>query len=589
MKIKINTITNKIILLAIGTTLILGISIGVTFSFLLKKASAQDIADLERVMNKDFDMQIKSEVQTVNSLLNTIYLKHKNKEISQQQAEQLAMGLVRGISYGKEGYFWIDTQDGVNLVLLGRNSEGKNRLDMLDFKGKLFIRELIAKACQTDGGFTDYWYQKKGNGLPFPKRAYTLQNQSFKWIIGTGNYLDEINSYIVQVKKEKEIKNKEIIDLLVLITIAIILFSCIIAIVVGLRISKPLIVATKGLEKIADGNLSIQIEIKSRDEVGILAKSVNKMVTKLKEIITTIQAGAANLADASKEVSSTAEQISNRASLEATSTEELSASMEEMGANITQNADNAFETQALSQKVVTQISIVNKSFVNTVHVLTEITKKISFINEIASKTDMLAVNAAVEAARAGEKGKGFSVVAAEVRKLAERSKASAVEIETLSSQCLKSSDDSLKLLQEVTPNILKTANLVEEIKMACHEQNLGVSQINSAISQLVNITQQNSSASEELATNSTELEGQATQLNEAISFFRLVEKDESINIEDLIRENKFYKEMFEKMKPTINISQSETKPEFVADQSKLKPTKGIDINLEKMDDGYEKY
>lgn len=586
--LKLNTITNKIILLAIATTLILGISIVSTFSYLLNKASAQETAEMERVLNRDFDMLIKSEVQTVNSLLNSIHKRYRNKELSLREAENLATNLVREMHYGKEGYFWIDTKEGINLVLLGRKTEGKSRIDLVDAKGKMLIRELLSNGCKPGGGFTEYWFPKKDNGVPYPKRAFTMLNPSFDWVLGTGNYFDEIGEQVKATKKEKDFRNKEIIHLLLGISLVITLASCLIAVGVGLKISRPLIKATKGIEKIADGNLSLQLQNESQDEVGILAKSVNKMVEKLKQTITAIQTGATNLVEASKDVSTTAEHISNRATLEATSTEELSASMEEMGANITQNADNAMETQALAQRVVVQMGILNKSFAKTVLALSEITKKITFVNEIAARTDMLAINAAVEAARAGEKGKGFAVVATEVRKLAERSRSAAVEIEELSSQCLRVSDESVKLLQEVIPNITRTANLIEEIKTACQEQNMGVTQINSAISQLVSITQQNSAASEELATNSTELEGQASQLNQAIAVFRLVEKDESITMEDLIRENKFYKEMFEKMKPTINVVAKEEKAETYTELPKA-PPKGVNLNLEKLDDGFETF
>ncbi len=162
-----------------------------------------------------------------------------------------------------------------------------------------------------------------------------------------------------------------------------------------------------------------------------------------------------------------------------------------------------------------------EAVVETVAAMKEIAGKISIIEEIARQTNLLALNAAIEAARAGEHGKGFAVVASEVRKLAERSQKAAGEISELSGRSVAVAEKAGAMLQQIVPDIQKTAELVQEISAASGEQNSGAEQINKAILQLDQVIQQNASAAEEMASMAEELSGQAEQLQEAIAFFRL--------------------------------------------------------------------
>jgi methyl-accepting chemotaxis protein len=157
----------------------------------------------------------------------------------------------------------------------------------------------------------------------------------------------------------------------------------------------------------------------------------------------------------------------------------------------------------------------------TVAAMKQIAKKIGIIDDIAYQTNLLALNAAIEAARAGEHGKGFAVVAAEVRKLAERSQVAAQEIGQLAGNSVGMAERAGKLLDEIVPATRKTADLVQEITAASQEQTVGVDQVNTAMSQLSQITQQNASASEELAATAEEMSGQAVNLQELMAFFTI--------------------------------------------------------------------
>ncbi|MNF90736.1 Methyl-accepting chemotaxis protein IV [compost metagenome] len=190
-----------------------------------------------------------------------------------------------------------------------------------------------------------------------------------------------------------------------------------------------------------------------------------------------------------------------------------------MSASINQNTENAKVTDGMASKASKEATEGGESVQQTVAAMKQIAQRIGIIDDIAYQTNLLALNAAIEAARAGEHGKGFAVVAAEVRKLAERSQVAAQEIGQLSSSSVEMAEKAGKLLNEMLPSINKTSDLVQEISAASEEQSSGVAQINTAMTQLNQITQQNASSSEELAATAEEMSGQAEQLQQAMSFF----------------------------------------------------------------------
>jgi len=134
------------------------------------------------------DLLIKSEVETAVSMLQAIFTKHQQGEMTLDEAKELGADLLRELRYGTDGYFWADTIEGVNVVLYGRKDvEGRNRLEDKDTNGTFYIKEFIAKARE-GGGFVEYWFPKKGDTIAQPKRSYVLLFEPFGWIIGSGYY-----------------------------------------------------------------------------------------------------------------------------------------------------------------------------------------------------------------------------------------------------------------------------------------------------------------------------------------------------------------------------------------------------------------
>ena len=281
-----------------------------------------------------------------------------------------------------------------------------------------------------------------------------------------------------------------------------------------LGITRPLAEAVAVANKLSEGNLDVKIEVNSKDETGQLLQAMRKMVGKLSEVISSVRSGADLLSRASEEVSITAQSLSQASS-------EQAASVEETTASISQNTDNSKVTDTMAGKAAREATQGGQAVRATVEAMKKIAGKIGIVDDIAYQTNLLALNAAIEAARAGEHGKGFAVVAAEVRKLAERSQIAAQEIGELATGSVSLAEKAGKLIDEMVPSINKTSELVREIASASTEQTASVTQINSAMGQLNQITQQNASASEELAATSEEMSGQTEQLEKIMMFFKL--------------------------------------------------------------------
>ncbi len=290
---------------------------------------------------------------------------------------------------------------------------------------------------------------------------------------------------------------------------------------VGRFVVSPLNEAVNVANKLSEGDLTVRIEVSSKDETGQLLAAMQAMVGKLVRIIGEVDSTASSIASASKEVSGAAQSMSKANNEQAASVEETSAAVEQMSASINQNSENAKVTDGMATQAAKQSTEGGAAVKETVTAMKQIAGKIGIIDDIAYQTNLLALNAAIEAARAGEHGKGFAVVAAEVRKLAERSQVAAQEIGELASGSVSKAGLAGKLLDEIVPTINKTSELVQEITAASEEQGTGAAQINTAMNQLNQITQQNASSSEELAATAEEMSASAEQLQQLMSFFKV--------------------------------------------------------------------
>ena len=275
------------------------------------------------------------------------------------------------------------------------------------------------------------------------------------------------------------------------------------------------------INALAEGDLTQRYSIVSTGELKSMGDGLNKTIEILNDLISKVMENTLNISSASVQISNSAQQLSEGATNQASSVEEISSSMEQMTANIQQNTSNSRQTEKIASKAAIDINESKESVSETESSMKLIASKISIIGEISRQTNLLALNAAVEAARAGEHGRGFAVVAAEVRKLAERSQLAATEIDEVSAKSVHVAQKSGQMLNDVVPNIQKTADLVMEITASSNEQSSGSEQINNAIQNLNLVVQENAATAEEMAAGAEELSAQAESLQSAIAFFKI--------------------------------------------------------------------
>jgi len=276
---------------------------------------------------------------------------------------------------------------------------------------------------------------------------------------------------------------------------------------------------TSVAQSISKGDLTVNIE--RRSDADTLGIALEEMLVKLRDVVANMNVSSNSVASGAHAMNVTADELSDGATEQAAAAMQASSAMEQMTANIRQSAENAAQTEKIATQSATQATDSGKAVTEAMRAMKTIADKITIIQEIARQTDLLALNAAVEAARAGQHGKGFAVVASEVRKLAERSQQAAGEINELSGKTVEVSQHAGEMLETLVPNIQRTADLVKEISAAMREQNTGADQINQAIRQLDVVIQRNSAASTEAASVSQGLASQSEQLHGVISFFKL--------------------------------------------------------------------
>lgn len=486
---------------------------------------------------QSYDDSIKQQVSVVISLLSEVYDEYKAGAYTLDEAKKIAADEVRQMRYGDAGYFWIDQSDGTNVVLLGSDTEGTNRMETQDAEGYQMVKEIIRVAVEDGGGYTDYVFPKEGETEPSPKRSYSEYFEPFDWVVGTGNYTDYIDTAIAAQDEEfSGYAVKKAATMIVACVVMLIIVAILIA-MISRDITKSLKKIKEQFDIIAGGNFARKMQkpmLKRKDDFGQLANELEKMRESVRSLLAQVKIEAANIDTVVESIDSHVFNLNGEIEDVSATTEQLAASTQETAASaeqingMTQQIEEAAreiairaqdgateaeeihqratqtkdETVANRMKVKQMLSEIREGLEKALEdakVVEQISVLADSILAITGQTNLLALNASIEAARAGEAGKGFAVVAEEIRVLAEQSKDAVANIQAVTENVNHAvrnlTSDSNRLLDFVDTDIVESFNNFE--KMA-DDYNLDAAKINDLVSDF-------SATSEELVASITNI------------------------------------------------------------------------------------
>lgn len=483
--------------------------IGLTLTGLLVLCFAA-LMQLKDTMLEDRKQKTRNLVEVA---LGTLAYHHKLAEdgkLSLDEAKKAARESLRGLRYETSDYFFIiDTNSNYVLMPPKPESEGKNAAEVKDANGKLIFQELIA-AGQRGGGFVEYVYPRPGQQKSEPKLSYAASFAPWGWVLGTGIYIDD-----VEVEYWKGIRSLGGISFVLLVVLSLI----------GWRVSAGILQqlggepaeATAVMQQVAAGDLTASV---GNPPAGSLLHALGSMVTALRELVKEINVGANQVVQNAEQISLASREVSIAAEHQADATSAMAAAIEELTVSSNHISESASETEQDSRAAMTeagegcqrveQATLAIQKIATTVaeasrqiHELEDRTKQVSsianVIKDIAGQTNLLALNAAIEAARAGEQGRGFAVVADEVRKLAERTSSATIEIEQMIVGIQHDTIGAVSAMNSALPEVEHGVELASSASDSLRSIEAGAGRTLGRVREVADATREQSAASTSIA------------------------------------------------------------------------------------------
>lgn len=559
-----SSIKTMMVAIIIGSVLITALGISAFAIYNVARSNNQQGTAYRRQIEGDVERELKNETQVAVAILEQFHQRAEKGELTEEEAKKQAADIVRDLRYNDgSGYFWIDTVEGVNVVLLGREeTEGKSRIDATDPSGRHYIQEMIENAKQEGGGFTDLMFAKPNETEPLPKRNYTVTYEPFQWVIGTGVWIDELDALEAAHKKEAAKLLQTTIIQIVIVTIVLILLLAAAAVFLGSRFVKPIKQITEDILDMAKGRFQdvtednpLASQAARKDEIGSMSDAIITLHIGIRELLHKIIDTSGFVSDAAEQLNVTTDQSAQASEMVAQSitnvayscteqkravgmateeTKDFTSHMAKFSAAIKESAELIVKTDDTAatghhdiQKAVSQMKIIEQSVEATSQVVGALGEQVNAIgsivdtiSDIASQTNLLSLNASIEAARAGEAGKGFAVVADEIRKLADQSNESAGQITELINSIQEKSKEAVSAMESGLENVKSGASIVDEAgrmfenivhmvsDISDHSQNMedivvelnaGTERISESIDQIENMSENVSSESENVS------------------------------------------------------------------------------------------